>query len=934
MIRLLRRVVRALGRPSFLGAFALAAAAAPATAQDTYRVTGTVTDSTGAGLERAMVVALALPDSTLASFTTSGSDGAFTLERVAPGDYLLQVQLASFETVRTPFTVTDADIDVGAAPLALQVYGIEPLVVSVDHTPFQNRRDTLTFNAAAFETRPNASVEDLLRRLPGFEVDSDGNIEVQGEAIEQVLVEGKEFFGSDPTVATRGLPADAVAHVEVYDRESDMAEFTGIPDGQERKTLNLRLTEDAQRGWFGAAEGALGASETVPSTLTLADDAVRFDQQLGINRFSPSTQLALIGSLNNVGRARFNVSGGGGGGQFASRGGTGSAGGAGGGGFTSSGVLGFSGSHDFSDDDWIRGSYFFSDLTTQRESARLQQQLLGSSVASTIANDATRVSDSQSHRVDLNAQRDFSEGNRLRLRAGLNATQTTSTDVSTRVTESATGAAINSEVSSTGTDSDGLSGNANLTWMKRLGDAGRSLVVNLGANLSRPESSGGLASTLEVATPDGPITTELLQDRLQTGRVFTNTQRVALTQSLGSTRTLELFGERRDVREDEERSVFDISDGGSELVNDLSSGLEQTYGYLSGGFRLNRNTETSRFVLGLEAQRSTLEGTIDGRSETIENSNTRLLPSADLRLQVGDSHSLDFGYRTSTTEPTMEQLQPFADNSSPTNVYVGNPDLQPQFTQSLNANWRFFDAFTFLSVSSFARFSHTNDDIVTSRTIDERGFQTAQPVNGGDSWTATSGLNIGRPIRALGTNVSVDYRLSLAKRPEFVNGDENRSRILGNTVALQLSNRDKSRFDLEANARFAFNDVAYSLNDELDQGYMNSTYSLRGTLYLGDAWSLSGDWAHQRYDDDVFGDAENLSLLDLSISRYLFDERASIELAAYDLFDESQVVSLSSSADAITESRSQAMGRYLMLRFNYRLGTLGRGGPGGGPGRR
>lgn len=924
-----------MARLAVFVAVAIALVAAPAAAQDSYRVTGTVTDSTGGPLERAMVVALALPDSTLAAFATSGSDGAFTIERVSPGDYLLQVQLASFETIRTPFTVTDADVEVGVATLDLQVYGIEPLVVSVDHTPFQNRRDTLIFNAAAFETRPNSTVEDLLRRLPGFEIDSDGTIAVQGETIEQVLVEGKEFFGNDPTLATRGLPADAVAHVEVYDKESDMAEFTGIPDGDERKTLNLRLTEDAQRGWFGAAEGALGASEEVPSTLTLADDPVRFDQQLGINRFSPSTQLALIGSLNNVGRARFNVAGAGGGAAAGGAAARGGGGGTGGGGFTSSGVLGFSGSHDFTDDDWIRGSYFFSDLTRQSESFRLQQQLLGSSVASAITNDATQISDTQSHRFDLNAQRDFSEGNRLRLRAGLNASNSSSNDLTTRLTESASGDAINSEVSATGTESDNLSGNANLTWMKRLGDAGRSLVVNVGTNLSRPESSGDLASTLEVATPDGPTTTDLLQDRLQTGRVFTNTQRVALTQSLGATRTLELFGERRDVREDEERSVFDISGDAAVLVDDLSSGLEQTYGYLSGGFRLNRNTETTRFVLGLEAQRSNLEGTIDGRSETIKNSNTRLLPSADLRLQVGDSHNFTFGYRTSTREPSMEELQPFADNSSPTNVYIGNPDLQPQFTQALNADWRFFDAFTFLSLSTFARFSHTNDDIVTSRTIDDRGFQTAQPVNGGDSWTATSGLNIGRPIRALGTNVSVDYRLNLTRRPEFVNGEENRSEILGNTVALQVQNRDKSRFDIEANARFAFNDVEYSLNDELDQGYMNSTYTLRGTLYLGDAWSLSGDWAHQRYDEDVFGDAQNLSLLDLSISRYLFDERASIELAAYDLFDESQVVSLSSSADAITENRSQAMGRYLMLGFNYRLGTLGRAGPGaGGGGRR
>ena len=923
---------RALVR-SLTGALMTLSLGAPLQAQESYEVSGVVTDSTGAALERAMVVALALPDSTLTAYTISDGEGAFTLRRVPAGDYLLQVQLASFATQRTPFSVVDGDVTLSPTALSVLVYGMDPLVVSVDHVPFRNRRDTLSFNAAAFETRPNATVEDLLRRMPGFEIDADGTIEVQGEVVQQVLVEGREFFGNDPTVATRGLPADAVERVDVFDKESDMAEFTGIPDGNERKTLNLLLTDQAQRGTFGEAQSAFGTSESVPSELSLADQRVRYDEQIGLNRFSPSTQLALIGSLNNVSRARFSVGGaaGGGGGDTGAggRGGGAPGGGAGGagGGFTRSGVLGLNGSWQFSDDDWLRGSYFLSDLARQNESDRLQQQLLGSTVSSTISDAGTQVLDSRAHRLDLNAQRQFSAGNILRIRAGLDANASTTTDVTARSTVDRDGAVVNTEVSSTLSEADALSGNTSLTWMKRLGEGGRSLIVNLGANLSQPESAGELASTIDVPVGNDASITDILQSRNETGRVFSNSQRVAITQPLGSGRTLEVFGLRRDVREEESRDVFDTSGSTPVPVDRLTSGLDQTYGYYRGGLRLNRNTEVSRFVIGLEAQRSNLEGTVEGRSETIESGYSRLLPSADLRLQLGESHNVSMGYTTSTREPSMDELQPFADNSSPTNVYVGNPDLQPEYTHALNADWRYFDAFTFLNVFTFARFSRTGDDIVTSRTIDDRGFQTVQPVNGGTTWAATGGLNVGRPIRPLGASVSVDYRLNLTRRPEFVNGDENRSRILGNTVSLQLQNREKSRFDLVADARFAFNDVTYSLNGELDQSYLNTSYGLRGTLYLTDNWTLGGDWRLQHFDSDVFGDAEDLALLNLSVSRYLFDQRGSVELAAVDLLNQSEVVTLTSSANSISEARSQALGRYVMLRVNYRLGSLlGRGG--------
>jgi hypothetical protein len=220
--------------------------ATPADAQEEYAVAGVVADSAGAKLNGAMVVALSLPDSVLRKFSLSNGDGSFTLTRLIAGDYVLQVSMVGRQTVRHDITITDGNLNAGTIEVDVLAVEMEALVVSVDHVPFVNRRDTMDYNALAFETRPQATVEDLLARLPGVEIADDGSITAQGEQVQNVLVEGKEFFGTDPTIATRNLPADAVERIQIYDKQSDMAEFTGIADGQEERTINLELKDGAK----------------------------------------------------------------------------------------------------------------------------------------------------------------------------------------------------------------------------------------------------------------------------------------------------------------------------------------------------------------------------------------------------------------------------------------------------------------------------------------------------------------------------------------------------------------------------------------------------------------------------------------------------------------------------------------------------------------
>ena len=945
---------RKLGRASSLLGRGLAAVAtvglslvvAPsAEAQETYDVRGIVADSTGAGLDGAMIVALALPDSLLTKFALSDGNGSFNLSRVPPGEYLLQITMVGHQTVRRPFSITGADVDAGTINLEVLAYEMDALVVSVDHVPFVNRRDTLDYNALAFVTRPNATVEELLARLPGIEVDPDGTIRAQGEEVRNVLVDGREFFGSDPTIATRNLPADAIERIQVYDRQSDMAEFTGIADGQEERTINLVLREDARRGYFGQAVGGLGGGLEPAAVIEAQPDGrTRYSESLNISRFSPTTQLALLGNANNVNQAGFawgdfvNFSGGARGlAAGAGRGGRGGAGDRSGGrggiqlgggrndGFTESRSLGLNANHDFSEDRWIRSSYFYTGLDNVQRETTQQQQLLGSSTAALQNAAADQVTANTSHRVNLNAQYGFSDGHDIRLRGSLSVGASSLTSFESNETTTLDGRVQNTGLSNNVVDGNDLGGSARVTWRKRLAENGRSLVAEATSSIQEPELYGNLETTTGIANGNGDLVMrDLIQQQSRTGRTLSHSQRLSLTQPVGEGSIVEVFGERRVVNEDQDNSVFDIGTG-TPIFNDLlSSGFERTYSYLRGGFRFNRNTEDTRFVVGLQVQESNLDGTILDRDERIENGYTHILPSANFRVQLNDAKTLSFRYTTSTREPSMTELQPFIDNTNPLRTYVGNPNLTPEYSHSFNADYRFFDQFSFVNLFTYLRFSYTNDDIIQSRVVDEQALQTVMPVNIDHSWMTNGGLTYGRPIRSVGARINLNYSFSYTRGVEILNGSENNSTVLRNTIDASIDNRTKDLFDVRVGARFAFNDVEYSLNPELNQGYLDKTFYGNGMLHYGAGWTLSATLNYRLFDEDVFGAADrNIAMLQASISKLAMDNRVEIELVGFDILDQNKGVTYTTGTSFIEERRSESLGRYVMLKVMYRLGSRG-----------
>ena len=914
-------------------AAALLAIAPPAQAQQEHEVKGAVVDSAGAALPNAMVVALAREDSVLVKFSLTNGEGNFALTRLPAGEYILQVTLIGYETIRRDLDVTTADVEAGQVTMSVLAVEVDPLVVSIEHVPFINHRDTLSYNAAAFGTPPNATVEDLLKRLPGIEVDDDGSITAQGEAVQNVLVDGREFFGGDGTIATRNLPADAIRQIDVYDKESDMAEFTGIADGNEERTLDLKLREEAKVGYFGRTNGALGSDVNTQPRIggTSADDA-RYDGFLNLNRFSPSGQYAVILNANNVNQSRGGRGGGGGGS----------------GGFTETMSLAVNASNDFTDDNWLRSSYTFNESDNERNSTVQQQTLLNANLSSLVDRLNSSESNNQNHRVNLNGQIQLAEGNQLRLRVNGNLTNSSSLSFSNQETHNTSGGLLNAAVTDQLVDSDNMGGDAQLTWRKRLGSSGRSLVAEFQSRISDSDQLTELSSELTGVSRGGrggdggsggsmePEYT--LEEQLRDSRSWNNSARVSLTQPLGQGQILELFGRANTTGEDTDNPVYDIVDGSRLLNAPRSNGFERAYTYYNAGTRFNRNNERYQWVSGLEVRRSNLDGLIQNRDERIANSYTHVLPNMNFRLEVKDGHNLNVRYRTSTQEPSLTQLQPFVNNTNPLNIYTGNPDLVPEYTHRLNGEYRFFDQFSFRNFFTFFNYSYTHNTIAQSRLYDDRGVQTRSPINTAASWSGNVGANYGTPIRRLGVDVDLEYRLSYSEGTELINLVANDNQSIRNTVEFNIENRSRDRIDVEVGAAFNFNNARYSLNEELNRDYVNSTYSLEANFYPTSAWTIETDLRYQVYDDNLygstqtqFGDVENVARWNASIMRRMLDNRVEIEFRARDLLNQNRGIRISNNSNFIQESRTDSLGRYFMLQINYRLGTqFSRGGRGGG----
>ena len=876
-------------------------------------VTGTVTDSTEAGLPGATVVLVQAADSLIVGFGASKPDGTFRV-RVGPGAYRLQVTYVGYQTATRNVEVAGEDVDVGRIALAEDTAGLDSLVVTADRVPLLVRGDTLDFDATVFGAPPGSSVEDLLRRLPGVEVDRDGSIEAQGEAVQRVLVDGKEFFGTDPKTATRNLPADAVERVQIFDKASETAEFTGVDDGQDARTINLALKEDRRTGWFGSVGGGLGGSQG-------ADSGARYDGKASLNRFSPSTQLAFLGNANNLNRQDFDVrevvqfSGG-----IGALNGTdlsGLVGPGGGGGVSSTASGGVNLNHDFGARTELRSSYFASGVDAERSRDARQRRVLGAGASSTVEETGLTSSAARSHRLNLDLKHTLADGHDVRLRSALQTSHRDGRSQRRSETRGPDETLEADRLTTSDTDRRSPGGSASLLYRKRLGT--RSVVAQLRGALHDGDEARALVSAdLDGAPPSLPPLDQLQTER---GTSRTGSGSVLLTQPLGAGRALQLDLEVAVESEDERRTVLDRLTGVPDDA--LSSAFERTTRTTQGGLTFRDNTETRTVSLGLDLQHSRLDGEVLGFGTTVTRPDLHLLPSAALEVTLPRGQTLSADYAASVALPTLHQLQPVADNRDPLDVYVGNPALRPEVQHALSARFFHFDSFALTNLFAFASATYTPAAISTARTIDERFRQTRTPINLGSAWSASGSVSYGTPFRPLRSKVGLSVGSSYRRQTERLNGLVNASDLTQTTVRLSVENQRKTHADVRAGVRAALNTAAYSLNPEFDRSYVSRALFAEASAEVGGAWRLETEFEVERTPADVFGTARSLPLWSAEVSRQI-GGRVRLALVGQDLLDQGLAVTYASTGALVQEERVRSLGRYVLLRLTYSLSDVRR----------
>ncbi|MGY2132968.1 outer membrane beta-barrel protein [Hymenobacter sp. HD11105] len=931
-------------------------AASPATGKGLIQ--GLVVDSlTGKPLREASVSLLAA-DSSYLSFTITDGDGRFLLRNVAPGRYFLLLSFVGYTNQFVPVNIADGGLggNLGTIRLRARSHTLGEVVVEQERAPVSVQGDTLAFSARAFKTQPNAMVESLLKKLPGVQVDRDGTIRAQGQNVQRVLVDGKPFFGDDPKMATRNLPADIIDQVQLYNQRSDQSAFSGIDDGQQQQTINLVTKRDKRKGYFGTESVGAGTDG-------------RYRAQAGLNRFNNGRQISALGQANNVNHLGFSdngspttgdvSSGPGAGGGNSLPGGFGGGGGPDGGGriVVNQGGRGGGNAQAASNnpptsiteslagglnyrDAWgkrteVATSYLASRtiVTTDQVSRRENVSGIDAGTGETgpalvTDQDATARSRTLSQRLNLRLDYRLDSLTSLRFTPAL-WWQNTDQARNNRQLTSLGERQLNQNLSRYHASANTLWGNGNLLLMRRFAKTGRSLSANLSAVLNNQDGEAFNQATNTFFAPDGTARPNLLNQRI--GQDYpTRIQALNLTyvEPLNLQQKLELHYNAADTRSRARRDVadFDPTTNRYDLDNaDLSNQFSSSFMTHRAGFTWQTRRLRYGYSLGLDGQQSSLK--VDNQSENaaLTRDYQTVLPNAMFTLNTSRNRSLRLNYRTRLQAPTATQLQPVADNTNPLYVRLGNPNLRPEYYHTLTASFNQFNAVNNRSVFGLLSANQVQDRIVSASSFSANGVQTTRPVNAGGYRSLNGFLSLGQRLGWHKLNVNLTTNGNFTQGQSLVNDQPNQARnwSLGQGLSVNTAFNDKLELRLAGNVTYL--DARYSLLPQQNTSYWTQTLEADVFYQLPGRWVITSDLWLTRYAGRSAGFNQGVALWNLGITRQFFkNKQGELKLQAYDLLKQNRSVVRNVTDIYIEDVRSRVLTRYFILSFTYNLRQFGK----------
>ena len=952
-----------------------------ASAQNTVSVSLRLIDSNTSDPVSFATVSLTVKGAdTPAKYVLSDAEGKATLDKVRRDTYILKAELMGYKSYSQEIKL-EKTVDLGDIKMDEDVEVLDAARVSDVGNPIIIRKDTIEYTASSFKTSDNDMLEELLKKLPGVEVEADGSITANGETISKITIDGKTFFLDDPQLASKNIPAKLIEKVKVVEKKSDQAIFTGIDDGEQETVIDLTMKSGMMKGWFGNIMG--GGGHDVPGAGSDMNDW-RYQGAAMVGRFTDKSQISVILNGNNTNNRGFNdMAGsmmqgmrGGGGGMGMGMGGWGR-----GNGITTSWMGGLNGAFTLLDDKMdLAGNYLYNGSINDvmEESSKITYLEDGSR----LLNDQTGVGRTmtQGHRFGVRLEHKFSENTSILFEPQFNFGYGNFNETSEFETATQRGDVVtptNKGYTNTLGDNDNWRTSGFLLLRQRLGKAGRTISANIRYSYSNNNMRGfnqSLTNVLDAETQTWSA--EVVNQRYDQNSQSTSLSgRVVYTEPLGHNLFLETNYQYSWNQNTSFKNTFNSGVLGSEwplIFNPEDETFDPIYSN-----EINNSSQSHRAGASLTYQKEKIRAQLGAAyNPTITDNSTtghdpyhsvahNWSPQAMLNYEFNDNTNLRFFYFGRSAQPSTSQLLPVPDNSNPLNISLGNPNLNPYFNHSLRGNFGYTNKQTFTSVNARFGASLVQDAITNAQWYDPSGVQYSIPVNGPGTGSADLRLMINSPFGKSGFSIfsmtfgrynqstsfigagtlesgkyydpetaTFDYVAfnrdysDIASSDDFVN---NKTQTASLTQRLRLTYRN-DLVELTLGGRTRMSKSWYTMeNSELAATWNNRVdASMNWTIPGG--INLISDLGYNWYEGYTTPQEDEI-ILNAEITKLLFKNKCTIALKAYDILGQSKNLSVSDSANYHMETRNNTLGRYIIVSLTYRFGNFGGAGGGGrGPG--
>ncbi|MBS0025914.1 outer membrane beta-barrel protein [Chitinophaga sp. 22321] len=916
------------------------------------KIKGQLTDSTTReAMPAATVVLLNAKDSSVASTTMTDTKGNFELTSVADGAYRLYVSFLGYKPLNKALQVNPEHREIALGNILMGHKGVDLNTVEIidEKPPIVVKKDTLEFNADAFKTRENAVVEDLLKKLPGVTVDKDGAITAQGETVTKVLVDGKPFFGNDPKLATKNLPANIIDKVQLIDKKSDQAQFTGIDDGQTEKTINITIKKDKKKGMFGRATAGYGTDD-------------RYGMSLSLNRFRENQQMSLLGGGNNVNnmgytqqdQMSFSSAGGGRGGG--GRGGGGgmrgvsmNQGGGNNAGITRNWNTGLNFNQDFGKKLIVNGSYFFNDtkkdVEQKQETQSFAQDIDKNPTTNYTNSDSKSQTDNSNNRFAARIEYTIDSMHSLIFSPSLSLTNGNSYSVTNNVSLNTTRDTINKGV----TVNDGAGNNTNiggsLLFRKRFKKQGRSLSANFNYSNSNNDQQNYVKSSFFYFKEDS------LNAFNQRNQINTDSRNegvnLTYTEPVGRDRYLEANYGVTKYNSTSTKYTYDYDDGKGEynIMNDsLSNIFSNSTLNQQAGLSLRTTKLKYDYSFGLNVLFNHLDNTthsfLTGKDTLIQQRTVNFAPQASFNYMFSKSKRLRINYNGSTQQPTVQQLAPVPDNSNQLYVQLGNPDLKPSFNNNLNINFNQFNNITFRGMFASLNGSYSINKIINATTLDNTtGKQTVRPVNVNGFYNLRGMVHNSIPLsKTPGQNLNTGTTVGYSRDVIMVNGNTSYSGTLQLSQSANVNYMYKELLDVSVGGSVNYNAVHYTQAtnaNQTDTRYLDYNINTDFNINLPLGFMIGSDITCTMNRGRPVGYNLTSTMWNANVSKYVFPKKQGmIKVQGFDLLRQYVSISRSVADNYIQDTQSNVLQQYFMVSFTYFLNRFGGNTKGGERGNR